>query len=209
MARQARVLEDVRENTPATETENAPESANSNKKTAKAFILYVDPDGKTFNSPHESAVILRTEFANKVTREFDVRNVKENVAKCAVLQGIATRLQRSYQSVKEIDSVINEYDETVADLNNGIWIESKAGQPRVTLLATAVRLSLEAAGQTVDDERMAGILEKLKSTNNVEKAMANENVKMHLANLKLAAMQERAQEARKAAKGKENVVDFA
>lgn len=205
--------------TPATATNGAPASAavvaaavaetEKAKKAQKAFIVYVDPStfvddkevaGKAHNSPVSTATVMRVEFANNVKRELDTSKLKPEIVTCATLQGLATRVQRAYQTLKNVDECIEAYDEVVEDILNGVWIESKAGAPRVTQLATAIKMSLEAAGQEVNDERMASIIEKLKVADNLEKAQKNEHVQMHLANLRLEAAKKRATEAKASAK---------
>lgn len=179
------------------------------KKTMKAFVQYIKPDNTVVNFPTADCIGMRTSFSNGVARDLLIADVNADVQHCSVLQGFATRTQRSYNAVKEIDGVIEAYDETVADLKNGVWIEARSGEPKVTLLAKAIVLSLEAAGQTVDDERRKSIIAKLATAENRDKANANEQVKMHLANLKLEAAQDRAKEAREAAKkaGKEGAAN--
>lgn len=180
-----------------------------NKKASKAYIVYVDAptevdgkavEGKAHNSPVSTAKVMRVEFANNVKREVALESLKPEIVTCATLQGLATRVQRSYQTLKNVDECIEAYDETMQDIVNGVWIESKAGAPRVTQLAEAIKASLEAAGQTVDEIRMQSIIEKLKQTDYMEKAQKNEHVQMHLANLRLAAAQKRALEAKASAK---------
>lgn len=174
------------------------------KKQMKSFAVYVAMDGEgkevVTNSPAPSATIVRTEFSNGVKREIDTLKLSRDVLNCAILQGLATRVQRSYQAIKDIDGVIEAYDETVADLYNGVWIEGRTGEPRVTMLSEAIVLSLEANGATVDEARKLSIIEKLKTAEAREKAMANDQVKAFLADLKLKAAQARAKEAKAQAK---------
>lgn len=191
--------------TTSTNGNAASASTESAKKQMKAFVNYVVPASgdmpeKAHNYPQADATIVRTEFSNGVKRDIDVTKLKADVLACATLQGIATRTQRGYQALKEIDAVIEAYDDTANDLLNGVWIESRSGEPKVTMLSQAIVLSLEASGQTVDEARRLSIIEKLKNADNREKAMANEHVKMHLANLKLEAAKARAAEAKKAVK---------
>lgn len=174
---------------------NAVSSATSTK-VAKASIVYVKADGSVVNFATPDAVAVRTEFANKVTRDLAISDVNEAISHCAVLQGLAIRTQRSYQAIKDIDSVIEAYDETVADLKNGVWIEGRAGAPKVTMLSQAIVLSLEGAGQNVDEARRLSIIEKLKDADYRDKAEANEQVKVHLAALRLDAAKKRAAEAK-------------
>lgn len=165
-------------------------------KVAKASIVYVKADGTVVNFATPDAIAVRTEFANKVTRDLAIADVNESISYCAVLQGLAIRTQRSYQAIKDIDSVIEAYDETVADLKNGVWIEGRTGAPKVTMLSQAIVLSLEGAGQTVDEARRLSIIEKLKDADYRDKAEANEQVKVHLAALRLDAAKKRAAEAK-------------
>lgn len=170
------------------------------KKNSKAFVVYVKADESVVNFPANDAVVVRTEFSNGVKRDIDITKLSDGVKHCAMLQGLATRTQRSYQAEKEIDKVIESFDETVADLLNGVWIDSKSGEAKVTMLSKAIVLSLEQSGATVDEERRKGIIEKLKNADYRDKANANEHVQAHLATLRLEAAKQRAVDAKKAAK---------
>lgn len=202
--------------TPATTTNGNGVTAatEGNKKQQKASISYLGPDSegkeKETNSPVATSTVMRVTFANKVIRNLNIGDMPmDKLGNAPALQGFATRVQRSYQTEKEIDKCIEAVDETFADLLRGVWVEYKPGAPRVTLLATAIKLSLEAQGETVDEARMSSIIEKLKVAANVEKAMGNTNVVSQLQQLKLAAQQERARDAKKAAKENPEVLsDF-
>lgn len=192
------------------QTEPVPAAAAT--KQQKAFVVYVTPgasgeDGTVSpetvsNFPNAEASVIRTEFANGVKRDFNVSAVVPSVSHCAELQGYVTRTQRAYQALKNIDDVIEAYDETIADILAGVWIESRAGAPKVTMLSKAIIMTIEAAGGTVDDARRASIIEKLKATDYREKAEANEHVMSNLQQLKLDAQKLRATEAKAAAKAK-------
>lgn len=201
----------VDETNSETETETATPAANSNKRTQKASVSY-SPDGNldnSQNSPTEDCVFIHVEFADETERKIDVMALPENVRKCATLQGIATRFQRSYQTLKEIDKVVEAFDETVEDMQNGVWVEFASGEPKVTQLAKAVVMALESKGETVDEERRASIIEKLKASDYAEKAKANPQVMANLAKLQLEAAQRRAEERQKAAnESEEELTDF-
>lgn len=185
------------------ETETANEAGK--KRQTKAAVSYsVDGDlENSLNSPTEECKFIHVEFADETTRKIEVAKLPANVIACATLQGVVTRFQRGYQVYKEVDKVIEAFDETMEDLSNGIWIEFAAGEPKVTQLAKAVKMALEEKGETVDDERMAGIIDKLKNSDYAEKAKANPSVMAHLAQLQLEAAQRRADERRKAAANSE------
>lgn len=169
-------------------------------KQAKASIVYVKADNTTVNFATPDAIAVRTEFANGVTRDLAVADMNADISHCALLQGLAIRTQRSYQAIKDIDSVIEAYDETADDLRNGVWIEGRTGAPKVTMLSQAIVMALEGAGTTVDDARRLSIIEKLKDATYREKAQENDQVKVHLATLKLEAAKKRAAEAKAALK---------
>lgn len=194
-------------NTASTAGASAP-AVEASKKQPKAFVVYVKADGTVINFPAADADIVRTEFANGVKRDVSLTELNTELQHCAMLQGLAIRTQRSYQAEKDIDKVIESYDETVADLRKGVWIETKTGAPKITLLSQAIVLSLEASGQTVDDARRQSIIEKLKVTEYREKAEANPAVVAHLAQLRLDAAKKRAEEA-KAANKKAGPADLA
>lgn len=186
------------------ETETAT-PANTNKRQTKASVGYSPaaetPTDEQFNSPTEDSGFIHVDFADGTKRSIDVMALPENVRKCATLQGIVTRFQRAYQTLKEVDKVIEAFDETMADLENGVWIEFASGEPKVTQLANAVVMALESKGETVDDDRKASIIEKLKNSDFAAKAKENPQVMANLAKLQLEAAQRRADERMKAAEG--------
>lgn len=169
-------------------------------KQQKAFITYLRTNGEESNFAVADADVVKISFANKTSREVNITSLTPELRQMASLQGVAIRLQRSYQAIKDLDSVIEAVDETIADLGNGVWIEGRTGEPKVTLLALALVAVLEANGGEVNDERKASIIEKLKNTDYRDKAMDNPQVKAQLAQLKMDAAKKRLAEAKLAAK---------
>lgn len=212
MAKNSKVNENASDN-PATEevqteavTNGAAPATNgvtATKRQAKASVTYVMPDGSEKNFPNENAGIIRIETTGGTKRDFDVSALSPSVKACAVLQGVVTRFQRGYQALKVEDEVIASIDDTIADLNNGIWIEVGTGEPRVTNLITAITMALEAEGTherlvdgkvTADHRKDIG--EKLASDENLRKEMRERPViAANLAKLASEAAQKRAAEA--------------
>ena len=182
------------------------------KRPSKASVTYVRDDGTVSNFPLADTPVIRTEFANGMVRIFDTRDPRLDPTRpMAEKQGFVTRFQRSYNAEKDIDLVIEAYDETSADLFNGVWIESKTGEAKVTQLSMAIVKTLEGDGETVDENRRLSIIEKLKDAAYREKANANAHVQANLQALRLEAQKKRATEAQKVAKetGKiSNLADF-
>lgn len=175
-------------------------------RKGKAQVMYLNGEGVESNSPKEGVVAIRFKFANGVNRDIGDGEFNSHVIDCAKWQGLATRIQRSYQNEKEIDKVIEAVDETIADLKNGVWIELGGdGEPKVTMLATAVKLALEDSGETVDADRFKSIIDKLANEDYRKKARANAVVAAHVANLKLESARQRAMDAMKAAQSNSNV----
>lgn len=178
-----------------------PEALAANKRQTKALVSYsVDRSAENaVNSPTAECKFIHVDFADDTTREIDTTKLPAEIMATAALQGVVTRFQRAYQTFKEIDKVIEAFDETIADLNNGVWIEFAAGEPKVTQLANAVAMALESKGETVDDARRVSIIEKLKNGDFASKAKENPQVMANLAKLQLEAAQKRADERMKAA----------
>lgn len=176
------------------------ETASASTKQQKAFITYLRENNEESNFAVADANVVRISFANKTSRDVDLSSLSAEIQKMASLQGVAIRLQRSYQAIKELDGVIEAVDETIDDLKNGVWIDSKTGEPKVTLLSQALVSVLEANGGEVNDERRKSIIEKLKGTEYRDKAMENPQVKAQLAQLKMDAAKKRLAEAKAAAK---------
>lgn len=176
-------------------------AANANKRQTKALVSY-STDGNlenAMNSPTEDCRYIHVEFADKTTRTIQPNDFPESVRACAMLQGIVTRFQRGYQTLKEVDKVVESFDETIEDLSNGVWVEFATGEPKVTQLAKAVVMALEAKGESVDEARRSSIIEKLKNSEYAKKAKENPAVMAHLSQLQLEAAQRRAEERQKAA----------
>jgi hypothetical protein len=180
---------------------------NASTKTQKSYALYITLDGEgkevENNSPVSGAKVVRMKFANGVTRDLDITSLSAEITNCAVQQGLVTRLQRSYQNKKEVDECVEATDETIADLKNGVWIEPKTGAPRATILAQAIKRTLEANKEEVSDERFQAIIVKLKNADFVEKALKNKQVLSAVEDIKA-----RRDEARKAAKDAQESLDL-
>lgn len=179
---------------------NASASKERQQKSSATYIGLVDGNVKEFNFPNAVANTVKTTFANKVTRELRVDELPADIRRCAELQGFARRLQTAYQGEKDIDKCIEAYDETAADLTNGVWIAPKDG-PRVMVVANALRRVLTAAGETVSDERFTSIVTKLKGEEHMEKALKNKAVLAMIETIKFENARARVQAANSAAKG--------
>lgn len=185
------------------ETSAEASAETSGKRNSKAYSVYISTvDGKESESffPVSTAHTVRMVFANDTKVDLPVGELSSEMTNCAVLQGLAIRLQRSYQNEKDIDKCVEATTETIADLKNNVWIEPKGGAPRVTILAQALIRVLEAKGETVDDDRKRSIIEKLKTPEFSEKAMANKAVASAVEDIKFENAKERRDAARKAAK---------
>lgn len=200
MARNANAARETEtENETVTETETG-KAANANKRQSKATVTYsTDGSENSVNSPTAECKFIHVEFADETARKIEFASLPESVRICAGLQGVVTRFQRSYQTLKEIDKVVEAFDETLADLENGVWIEFAAGEPKVTQLAKAVAMALEAKGEEVDEARRQSIIDKLKNADFATKAKENPQVMANLATLQLEAAKKRADERMKAA----------
>lgn len=183
-------------NTQATANASSETAVKTNgSRTVKANITFVLPDGTEKNFPQAEATVIKFNIADGTERSVDVSSLSENVKNCAMLQGVVTRFQRSYQAIKELDKVVEAIDETIDDLNNGVWIEMGSGEPRVTMLATAVIRALEENGETVDGERRKSIVAKLGEDEELRKSTRERPIiAAHLADLQLEAAQKRAAE---------------
>jgi hypothetical protein len=185
---------------------------NASTKTQKSYALYITLDGEgkevENNSPVSGAKVVRMKFANGVTRDLDITSLSSEITNCAVQQGLVTRLQRSYQNKKEVDECVEATDETIADLKNGVWIEPKTGAPRATILAQAIKRTLEANKEEVSDERFQAIIVKLKNADFVEKALKNKQVLSAVEDIKFENAKARRDEARKAAKDAQESLDL-
>lgn len=183
---------------------NAAVESEGKTRNQKSYSLYVgtDGEGKEVEGffPTASAHTVRIVFGNDVKVDLPVSELSSEITNCAVLQGITTRLQRSYQAEKDLDKCVEAVTETIADLKNGVWMEPKGGGPRVTILAQALIRVLEAKGEAVDDDRKRAIIEKLKIAEFADKAMANKAVASAVEDIKFENAKERRDAAKKAMK---------
>ena len=183
----------------------AAETEATGKRNQKSYALYVSTNPENGEAvegffPVAGAHTVRTVFSNGVKIDLAVSDLSPEITNCAVLQGLTTRLQRSYQAEKELDKCVEAINETIADLKNGVWIEPKGGGPRVTILAQALIRVLEAKGETVDEDRKKSIIEKLKDSAFSEKAMSNKAVASAVEDIKFENAKERRDAAKKAMK---------
>lgn len=182
-----------------TKTETA---VSEEKKIKVSDIQYRGGDLVT-NTVHPDATEIVVTFGDGTSDSFNVGDVTDELRHCAMLQGFAIKLQRSFASAKGDPVAAREAYETVKEnLLSGLWNTKREGSgPRLSILVEAIVAALQAEGETVDAARQAGIAEKLKDESVREKAMAKPSVKAHYESIKAARAAERAMKARKEAEG--------
>lgn len=172
------------------------------KKIKVSDIQYSGSAGVT-NTVNPDATAIVVTFGDGTSDSFDVMQTSEELRHCAMLQGFAIKLQRSFASAKGDPAAARESYETVKEnLLSGLWNTKREGSgPRLSILVEAIVAALQEEGETVDTARQAGIAEKLKDEAVREKAMAKPSVKKHYEMIKAARAADRAAKAAKEAEG--------
>jgi hypothetical protein len=182
---------------------------NSTRASVSEFA-YVTKDGESHKQVNPGAKIVRVTFGNGYTDDVVIGDLSKEILACAVQQGLAIKLQRSFASAKgSVEDAIESFLTVKENLLSGTWASKREGSgPRLSILSEAIKAALEGDGQTVDDKRMADIVAKLADDDKREAAMANPKVKAHYESIRAARAAERAASAMKEAEGSSAALDF-
>lgn len=185
----------------------------SDSKPARASIsefAYVTKNGESHKQVVPDAVGLVVTFGNGYSDSVALSDLSKDILRCASLQGLAIKLQRSFASAKgDVESAVESFLSVKENLLAGVWATKREGSgPRLSILAEAIEAALIAKGQTVDDARRASIVEKLSDEAKREEAMENPAVKAQYEVIRARRAQERAAAAMKNAEGTEAAIDF-
>lgn len=170
--------------------------------------VYVDADGGETRSAHPGATKLEFRFGAdpKAPEQVEVvtlADLPEEVRTCAAWHGLSQTLGDTYAGAKgDLTAALDAFQTKFEVLAGGQWVEKREGVgPKPSSVAAAVKAALEANGETVDDDRMAAIMSKLKTAEQRKAAVANPAINAQYEAIKLANAKAKAKAA--AAKAKD------
>jgi len=183
------------------QTAPAVETTEEEGKSKISSFAYVNNAGDVSKQVKPDSIGLTVSFANGTKDRINIDELSSEILACATLQGLAIKLQRSFASAKgDVEKAVEAFETVKDNLLNGIWAEKGEGSgPRVSILAEAVEAVLTEAGQTVDADRRASIIEKLKDEATREKTKKDPKVNAHYERIKAARAAEKAAKAQEAA----------
>ncbi len=188
------------------------EEATVTKATRKKFCskVYVNKDGSESRhaSPGVDHLELRFTSGNLVI--IDLTKIGKGCAKAAAWHGVAQKVGDSYNKATTADEAQESAETMLERLVGDEWVKPGEGAgPRTGVLVQAIVNALLKSGQEVNDERVAGIREKVSTKEGREGAMANPEILAQYKQLQAETAAQRAQEAAsKAAASEEGLEGF-
>lgn len=177
--------------------EPAPGSTPKRQSVCKRVYTYVD--GSEGNRAQPDATKLTFTFvddAGVLVASLD--DIGEKCREALAWHGLSQWIGDKFNTAKgdgvaALESALSGYETLVAD--SWVAIGVSAG-PRIGMAVEAVKRALEADGQTVDDERVKGIAEKLSDKAVREATMAKSPYDFHLRTIQQEAAAKRTEAAR-------------
>lgn len=187
----------------ATSTNGTTKAGKPRQRPEVSSIVYLDASDTEHNHADGTTVALKISFANGYSDITKLSDLPQEMANAAMAQGLASRFQRSFQAVKgDINDAVERFTSAKENILSGKWIAPRGGDgkgPRPSLLAQAVEAILIEDGESVDENRRKGIVEKLRSDEMAEAVMKNPRVVAKYKSLQAEAALARANEAAKKA----------
>lgn len=175
------------------------------ERTQVAKKVYITAAGDESAHATPDAERLEFRFANGETLVVNPNDIGANCRTAALFHGLSQKIGDSYAGAKGDADTAYESAQTILErLINDDWVRQGEGVgARPSLVSEAVIAALEENGETVDDERKKGIVEKLKGKEARDRALANAVINSHYERIKAERAAERAAKAREKAEGKE------
>ena len=109
----------------------------------------------------------------------------------------------------DVDAAEQDFVTKLEVYTGGEWVTTREGVgQRPSFIHEAIKRALEAKGETVDDDRMKGIREKVKTAEQRKEAMANPLIKAQYEAVRAEEQAKRLEAANKAAAASEATLDF-
>lgn len=175
-------------------------TAAAESETKRGSVVYINAAGEESRSANKDVVILRFNFEDGVSVDFDIRATSDDIKLCAMAHGFNQKLRDSFAG-KKGEEARKELETVSANLLGGFWTKpSKAGDgssTNMTILVEAIVRGLREEGQDVDADRMAAIKSKLAAMEDTKDLMKKPAIAKHY---KAIVAERRLAEAEKAAK---------
>lgn len=165
----------AKNSTPATEA--------ATEETAKrGSVVYINGAGEESRSANKDVVILRFNFEDGVSVDFDIRATSDDIKLCAMAHGFNQKLRDSFAG-KKGEEARKELETVSANLLGGFWTKpSKSGDgssTNMTILVEAIVRGLQEEGQEVGAERVAAIKAKLAAMEDTKDLMKKPAIAKH------------------------------
>ena len=169
-----------------------------------ASKVYVNADGSESAHASPDANSLEFRFADtpQTVLTLSLADVGPACTAAATFHGLSQKIGDAYAGADSVEQAIESAQAVIERLGVDDWVKAReSAGPRVTILADAIKVCLEANGETVDDARYQSIrTEKLKTKEQREGALANPAVKAEYERIRTEKQKARQKIADSAAK---------
>lgn len=180
------------------------------KKSDICKKVYILADGTESRTAHPDATKLQFRFSNGEVESIAMGDCPDQIERRLNWFGRSEKLGNFYAKSDGDPAVAHgKFVTGMEMLAGGEWAERVEGEARPSMVVAAIVAALVEAGETVDDDREAAIREKTKGPEGRKAALANVVFNAHYERIKLEHAKERADAAKKAAKGADILDDLA
>jgi hypothetical protein len=157
-------------------------TAAAESETKRGSVVYINAAGEESRSANKDVVILRFNFEDGVSVDFDIRATSDDIKLCAMAHGFNQKLRDSFAG-KKGEEARKELETVSANLLGGFWTKpSKSGDgssTNMTILVEAIVRGLQEEGQEVGADRVAGIKSKLAAMEDTKELMKKPAIAKH------------------------------
>lgn len=175
------------------------------KEAKKSRAYFVTSSGEASKNPSEDVTHVQADFPEgfdvvKVALEDFNPTIRTYLAWHGLKQLVGD--SRADEKKKGVETVYDNLVARIERLLSGDWVkERESAGPRISMIVQAIANAKAAEGDPLDEARLEGVREKMKTKENRERAMANPVINMHYEQLRTEAQQKRLEKARAAAEG--------
>ena len=182
------------------------EETTETKSKRKKFCTKVYVDEKGDESRHANPDVNRLEFrfTNGNTVVVKLKEIGKGCAKAAAWHGVAQKIGDSYNKAETPEDAQESTETMLERLVGDEWVKPGEGAgPKTGVLVQAIVNAIAATEgpDTVNDERLQGIRDKVSDKEGREGAMANASILAEYKQLQAESAAKRAADAAKKAKG--------
>lgn len=157
-------------------------TAEAETEVKRGSVVYINAAGEESRSANKDVVILRFNFEDGVSVDFDIRATSDDIKLCAMAHGFNQKLRDSFAG-KKGEEARKELDTVMSNLLGGFWTKpSKSGDgssTNMTILVEAIVRGLQEEGQEVGAERVAAIKAKLAAMEDTKDLMKKPAIAKH------------------------------